>query len=463
MACISIGKFKKKLLFPMLAIIFCFIIYNMEYFSGFFFDLKKNVKSPKLYSLYFSFSFLGCFLYGGIFLFISNSSSSRESKLALDKTKKDKNKKDLRKKKGNSPPSLIYDEEISKIHINIIYFIISAFLELLLNFSFASTVFDFLDFESKILYGAFEIIFIKIISKCIFKFQFYRHQILSLILLVIVLLMAIMTRETFLMKIVRKQMSFYIKEFEKFLIETTEEKLRSGIIYYNYFIFIMVGLLARSFSVCFDKWLITSKLCDPYKLLFFKGLFGLIPSFCIQILLYFIIGENFTTDDSKDISIKNLYKRLSFPFSSFIHLENIIFIITFFILVGAYYTFTIIVINGFKPEFIGFVSIVSSTLTLLTIQVINSIMTGKKHQTITIILIHFFFFVLILIPSLILCEIIILHFCKCDKYISSNIERRASIEVNTALKLYNDEEDEDDSKNMTFNSEDISNKSNSTS
>jgi hypothetical protein len=267
--------------------------------------------------------------------------------------------------------------------------------------------------------------------------------------------MAIMTRETFLMKIVRKQMSFYIKEFEKFLIETTEEKLRTGIIYYNYFTFIMVGLLARSFSVCFDKWLITAKLCDPYKLLFFKGLFGLIPSFCIQILLYFIIGENFTTDDSKDISIKNLYKRLSFPFSSFIHLENIIFIITFFILVGAYYTFTIIVINGFKPEFIGFVSIVSSTLTLLTIQVINSIMTGKKHQTITIILIHFFFFVLILIPSLILCEIIILHFCQCDKNISSSIERRASLEVNEALELY-DTEDDDDSKNRTFNSEDFS-------
>jgi predicted permease len=99
MACISIGKFKKKLLFPMLAIILCFIIYNMEYFSGFFFDLKKNDRSPKLYSLYFSFSFLGCFLYGGIFLLISNSSSSRESKLALNKTKEDKSKKDLKKKK----------------------------------------------------------------------------------------------------------------------------------------------------------------------------------------------------------------------------------------------------------------------------------------------------------------------------------------------------------------------------
>ena len=306
---------------------------------------------------------------------------------------KDKIKNDLKQNKENKTPSLIYDENSGKIQINIIYFIFSAFLELLANFSFTSIVFDFFDFETKILYGAYEIIFIKIISRFIFKFQFYRHQIFSMISTVLILFSVIILRENILWAIFQGKMSFYKKEVEDFLIKTMNVKIETGIISYYSIIFLIIGIIVRSFSVCFDKWLITDKLCDPYKLLFFKGLFGLIPSFFIQLLLYFIIGENFFTDDSKDISIKNLYKRLSFPFSSFIYLENIISIFTFFILVGAYYIFTIIVINGFKPEFIGFVSIVSSTLSLLTIQVINSIMTGKKHQTITVMLIYVLLFI----------------------------------------------------------------------
>jgi hypothetical protein len=267
-----------------------------------------------------------------------------------------------------------------------------------------------------------------------------------------------MTRETFLMKIVRKQMSFYIKEFEKFLIETTEEKLRTGIIYYNYFIFIMVGLLARSFSVCFDKWLITAKLCDPYKLLFFKGLYGFIPAFMIQLLLYYILGENLFTDNYDDITnkvnIKNLYKRLSFPFSSFISYYNITIIIFFFILIGFSYTFNIVIINSFNPEFIGFVNIASTTLALFTIQLINAIMIKKIHRAITISLILLSLLIIILIPSLILCEIIVLHFCNCDQNISSSIENRAILEANTPLEIY--DSDDDDLKNRTFNSEDFS-------
>jgi hypothetical protein len=264
------------------------------------------------------------------------------------------------------------------------------------------------------------------------------------------------------MKIVHGEMSFYSQDVENFLIKTSLIKLETGIIYYYYFIFIIIGLLVRSFSVCFDKWLITDKLCDPYKLLFYKGLFGLIPSFLIQLLFYFILGENLFGDEidneNNNISVKNLYKRLSFPFSSFDSFRNNLFIFSFFILVGLYYTFNIIIINGFNPEYVGFVSIFSSTLTLITIQVINSILTGKKHQTITVILIYALFFIFILIPSLILCEIIILHFCKCDKNISSNIERRASLEANETIELYNagEDDDADDSRNRTFYSEDMS-------
>ncbi len=460
MAFISIGKVRKKIIFPITCIILYYILNNIEYFSAFYFDYKK-INTPKLYSLYFSFSFLGCFIYGGIFLLISEINSKGETKCLEDKKQKDKKKT---KKKVNKLPSLIYDDESSKIRINIKYFLYSAFLELLVNFSYASIVFDFLDIESKILYSAFEIVFIKIISKCVFKFQFYRHQIFSMILLVLILFIALMVRETLLMKTVLGKIKLYDDEYQEYITVTSLIKLKSGIIYYYYFVFIIIGLLLRSFSVCFDKWLIIDKLCHPYKLMFFKGLFGVFPSFLIQLLLYYVLGENLYTDDDNDeknyINVKNLYKRLSFPFSSFDSKMNIIFIISFFILVGFYYIFTTVIINEFNPEFIGFVSVSTSTLVLFTIQLINAFMAKRIHMAITVSLIHLGFFVVILIPSLILCEILILHFCKCDKYISSNIERRASIEVNTALKLYNEEDDDDSSsKSKTFNSEDISGES----
>ena len=50
------------------------------------------------------------------------------------------------------------------------------------------------------------------------------------------------------------------------------------------------------------------------------------------------------------------------------------------------------------------------------------------------------FFILILIPSLIICEIIILHFCNCDKNIYYNIEKRANSDIKIALYSEDDEE-----------------------
>ena len=467
MALISFGTVKKKIFFPIVSIIISYVLFNVEYFSGYFFDFRKN-NSPKLYSLYFSFSFLGCFIFGGILLFISYMNSRGEAKnLEKKKLKELKKKKESGKRKANRLPSLIYDEESSKIRIHLQYFIISAFLELLANFSYSSVVFDFMDIEAKILYSAFEIVFIKIISRVVFKFHFYRHQIFSMILLVLILFATIMMRETFLMKNVKGQLKLYDDDFQMYLKITSTKKMESGFVNYLYFTFTSIGILSRSFSICYDKWLIIDKLCHLYKLLFFKGLFGFIPAFSIQLILYYAIGENLNTDNISDenngISLKNLYKRLSFPFSSFVSNKdiniNIIVIILFFILVGIYYIFTIIVINEFNTEFIGLVSVSSATLVLFTIQLINAFMAKRIHMAITVSLIHLFFFVCILIPSLILCEILVLNFCKCDKNISSNIEKRANLEVSIALQLYNSEDDEDDSKNRTFGSEDFSNRS----
>ena len=318
-----------------------------------------------------------------------------------------------------------------------------------------------MDIESKIVYAGFEIIFIKVISKCIFKYKLYRHQIVSMIILIVVLFSAIMFRETFLMKIVRNEYSFYENDFEKYIKDISNSKLEDGIIYYYYLGFLILGLLSKSIVVCFDKWLITDVLCDPNKLLLFKGLFGFIPALSVQIVLFYILGETGNINE-ESINIINVYKRLSLPISSFttdnliINIINIILIIIFFILVGLYYSISIKTINEFSAEYIGFVSIISSTISIITIQFINAFIHGKgdEKSIFRLCMIHIIFFIFILIPTLIICEIIILHFCKCDKNITSNIEKRGVSEVISSLRICDKEED--DTKSSVLETDKIS-------
>ena len=462
MSCISIGRFKTKIFFPIISIILLYIIFNFEFFSSYLFDYKR-IKSPNFYSLFFSFSFIGSGFLGGSCLFILKHNLRADFKeLKALKQKNQDNNKENKEKKDNESNNraslnipLLYNIKGNKIDIPFKYLICAAFLELITNFSFCSIVFDFMDIESKILYGGFEIVFIKIIGKIIFKNNLYRHQIISMIIYLIILISLIMFREAFLIKIVSKDLIFYENKFQSYLIETSNAKLESGIIYYYYLVFIIVGLFSKSLSVCYEKWLITDKLCDPYKLLYFKGLVGFIPALLIQLSLYFALGESGNIKEEK-INIKNVYKRLSFPVSSFTNniFINIALIIIFFIFVACYNISITNTIHKFKPEFVGFVTIFSSSLSITTFQFIISIINGngnKKNKKL-ISLIHLLFFILILIPSLIICEIIILHFCNCDKNIYYNIEKRANSDINAALYR----EDNDENKSNTLESEDQS-------
>ena len=378
MSCISIGRFKTKIYFPIISIIFLYIIFNLEYFSGYLFDYKR-IKSPNFYSLFFSFSFIGSGFLGGICLFILKynlRADFKELKALKQNNNKDniKNKeyKDNESKRVSLNIPLLYNVKGNKIDIPLKYLILAAFLELITNFSFCSIIFDFMDIERKILYGGFEIIFIKITGKIIFKNNLYRHQIISMIILLILLINEIMFREIFLVKIIHKELKFYNNRFEDYLIKTSNAKLESGIIYYYYFAFIFAGLFSKSLSVCYEKWLITDKLCDPYKLLYFKGLIGFIPALLIQLCLYFTLGENGNISE-ENINIRNVYKRLSFPIYSFTNniFINIVLIFIFFIFVSCYNITITNTIHKFKPEFVGFVSIFSSSLSMTTIQFIN--------------------------------------------------------------------------------------------
>ena len=498
MAFISFGKWKKKNIFIIISIILSYSIFQSEYYSGFYYDCKDK-NSPHLFSLYLSFSFLGCILLGGIFFFkfeynikkttsntnnintnnnntrnnntnisinntnisinnTNNSFNNSNSSFNYSNTNISINDKINESIKGNSNKKnletpLLYNEEHDEIFIPMRYFILSSFLEIISNFSFYSLTFDFIDIESKMLFDGFEIIFIKIIDKFIFKHQLYKHQIISMIILIVILVLGINIRERYLKKllgddiIINEQIQEYIKQ-------TFKNKNESNIKFF-YPIFIILGCLTSSFNVCFDNWLMIKKLCGPFKLLFFKGIFGIIPTFSIQIFLYFYLGEWGKTKQ-ENIDILNIFKRVSFPFSSFNSILNIIFIIIFFIFVGMYQVSIISTNNKFQPEFVGFVLIISSGLSIISNELVNIFISGNDYKNkFLICLIPLGFFIIELIISLIICELIIIKICNCDKNIVSNIDKRGTLEANYSFKKYI----EDAFKDEKIGIEDISNDS----
>ena len=428
---ISFGKCKRKNIFIISSIILSYLIYQTQLTSSFFYECR-DYDTPPFLPLYLSFSFLGSFLIGGILYIIIEKKNKNEKSNKIkseDKTKK------------NIDIALLYNKNQKKISIQIKYFILASLLELFSNFSFYCILYDFLDIESKILFNGLEIIIIKIIGKFIFKNQLYKHQIISIIILLFLLVLAFIARTQFLSDVINDKLTLE-ETFQKYVKLSYEQKSDNYLIYFR-LIFIFIGNILASLSVWYDNWLMTIKLCSPNLLLFFKGLFGFIPSFLIQILLFLFLGERTKLKEDENINIINILKRTSFPFSSFKSWINIILIIVFFILVSGY-QFTIVYTNNkFIPEFVGLVSIFASGLLIISNQIIN-ILKSYTDIKILYLIIPFFYFIISFITSLIICEIVILNFCGCDKNIESNIDKRGYLESNRSFKQYIEDEIEEE-------------------
>ena len=449
MGFISFRKFKKKNIFVFASILLSYLMFQSEYYSEFSYDCK-NLNSPNLFSLYFSFMFLGCFIFGGNYYFLFE----RNVKNIPKNNNQNKAKKENNVKKSLTS-ELLYNDELNEIYIPLKYFIISTFLELLSNFFSYSLAFDFIDIESKMLLDGFVIIFIKLFGKLIFKHELYKHQIISIIILLSLLIMGIFIREIYLVNIIFGDFNInndifnYIKEAYKL-----KEKSNAIIIY---LIFALSGNISSAFSICFDNWLMTQKLCTPFKLLFFKGLFGFIPSFSIQILLFIMLGERrkLLSENGEiqgEITIIELIKRVSFPISSFTSFINIFVIILYFILVSFYQISIITTNNKFQPEFVGFVVLISSGLSIITNESVNIYFFGNEK---IYYLIPLTYFIISLIAAFIICEVIILHFCNCDKYTNTNIDKRGTLEADESFSNYI----EDQFKDEKVGIEDLSNDS----
>ena len=448
MSFISCGECKKKNIFIVVSIIFCYLIFQTEYYSSLYYDCH-GLDTPQLFSLYFTFTFLGSILFGGLFYIIIEN-NLRDSRINNIFKGKKKGKKKKKKKKKSITLILLYEEKFKDNPIPIEYFVLSTFLELISNFATFSIAFDFIDIESKMLFNGFEIIIIKIIGKFLFKYPIYKHHIISIIILSCLLIFGIIIREQHLQSIINNEIIIN-DSVQKYIQETSKKKFKFNILIF-YLAIIIIGNIAGSFSVWYDNWLMDVKLCSPYKLILIKGLLGVIPAFSIQLLLYHYIGEK-SKFEGETINLISILKRVSFPFSSFSSFRNIIIIIIFCILVGIYHFSIIYTNNKFHPDFVGLVIISSSGLSLISNEIFN-ILISESHDKIYYLL-PICYFIISLITSLIICEIIILHFCGCDKNTASYIDRRGIIESTNSFRTYLEDEFKENKNNLT-NFEDLS-------
>ena len=153
-----------------------------------------------------------------------------------------------------------------------------------------------------------------------------------------------------------------------------------------------------------------------------------------------------------EINIIELFKRISFPISSFKSIINIFIIILYFILVGFYQISIITTNNKFQPEFVGFVILIASGLSIITNESVNIYFFETQR---IYYLIPLGYFIISLIAALIICEVIILGFCNCDKYTNTNIDKRGTLEANESFSKYI----EDQFKDEKVDIEDLTNDS----
>lgn len=434
MKIITCGKWKTRYYYPLIAIILSYIIYISSYYSEvtYYYVLKNDFH---LFTLILPFSFLGNLLGGGVCYLITNinerSSNGYKSKVSYDSNNL----------KSSIKTPLLFDNVESQYQLNICYLFLSSVLEFFTHITEVLVTYDSIDIETNMYLGAFKLIVIELFSKIFLNHSLHKHQVIPSIILIILLLLILHFREMILRQLITDDYDFYNKDYQNYFKQFAIHKFDSPYI----FLFIGCYLLNQIFiasTICYDNWLISVKFCNRYKILFYKGIFGVFQSFGIEIFLFIKYKER---EIYENISFENILKRLSFPWSSFSNIKRIISIFIFFIVITLYNIFIINTNNLFSPEFVGLVTIFSSFLCVITIQFFDVVI----YNNIKFSIVPSAVFLIILPISLIICEVIIFRCCGCEKYTAYKIDERAKIERHLAVRGLFKNDNKDDESNTS--------------
>jgi len=359
----SFGKINKYYLFPFLCPIFCFL-------ANFFFDLyveipNKNLTDKKIKKkLYFLSSIYPLSYFGGGLLYF----------ITYIRTKTETSKKS---RVSSSSIEYIYNEPIRQnntLKILSILFIIS----LLYNISI---ICNLLSYKKTVLERRlYYFLLLPIFSKIILKSELYSHQILSLCISIIGMILLFIPK-------------YY--GFEK------------SYIIFNILVFFSTSI--SSFNFVMAKFLTHKYFLSPYFILLYVGFFSLII-FLLGFISYYLLNnfDEFKKNFINENSISVVYIILS-----------IIFLLILDVL-------SYLVIYFFHPTLLMLTDIINPI-----IKWIKSLITGEEEKTTLNIILNSVGFSLALFSALIYNEIIILNFfglnSKTKKYLEEKQREELSI------------------------------------
>jgi hypothetical protein len=244
-----------------------------------------------------------------------------------------------------------------------------------------------------------------ILSMFLFKYNYYKHQIISIIILLVVGLI---------------RYSFIIFESKPFIIDSKS--------YFILGIFIMfLENICLSFFFVYVKLLIEKYYFSPYKIAYLIGIINGIITLILYLIISFIEMEgnnnSFYLIEYNDKyyidNIRNVFKGYNF-------IEILLYIIQYII-----YSCIFILFNNIVQYFaLGHIIIPNQIIELIT--VIGEVFFDEYIRTKIKILI-FCCFIFEIFLSFVFIEFIELNFCELNKDIKKNISERASSDPNISI------------------------------
>jgi len=360
----SFGKLNKYFIIPFLCPIFCFLanyflkLYNNEISKS---KEKYDIKN-KLFLISFSL-FLSYFV-GGLLYCISYIRTQTED--------------------------LIYNEKIIKINPLKIFFI-SCAMSLILYFALIT---EFLSINEKVLEKRlYFLLFLPIFSKIILKDELFRHQILSLFISIIGIILLFIS-----LILIEKEISILIN------------------------ILIAISIIGYSLFFILIKHLTHKYFLSPYLCLLYIGFSGLIILLIGGIIYYSINNDS-------DNNFMNIFEGESS--------ESIIYLILSFCFSLILNVLTFSVIFYFSPTLLMITDIINPIINWI----ISLFIDKERHTSIEIILNSIGYF-LVLFSSLIYNEIIIFNFFGLNRKTKKYLEIKQREELNSIIDDDDDERSE---------------------
>jgi hypothetical protein len=383
----SFTTINKYFIFPFLCPIFCFLANLFLSFIS-----KDNGLNNKdfLFSLLIHLSYLG----GGLLYFISSLRT---------KTEQTRNEAITYRERSSSSIRYIFNDASNKNKLYI--FIILLIMSILLVLSTISGLYtvDKYVFEERLYY----LFFVPILSKIILKKGIFRHQLSSLFI-------------SFLGLII-----FFIPFFIE--IKNNDNSLKN-IIIAN--IFTLIEAIFYSLYLVLTKYLMHSYYLSPFLCILLIGVIG----FALNILGFVIFS---------------IYEKNNVFYDAFILLKDMelkYYILLFFIyiIICIYHIFIFLVIYYFSP----ILSCISDIVNPLFSMIFEALMDNKYN--IIHLIVKSFGYILILFAAFIYNEIIILNFCGCNEYTAICIKERGNEELHS---IRNSESDSQSEENFIENEE----------